>query len=102
MSNRPVFIQQHGARCSRGFSIPLRWSITLACSMLLIGKLFNIDMRHRGKIAVGLHLCPERLRSEEHTSELQSRGHLVCRLLLEEKNTCKTKERAEGCRRQVR
>src|SRR5437660_8182129 len=24
-------------------------------------------------------------RSEEHTSELQSRGHLVCRLLLEKK-----------------
>src|SRR5437870_10725821 len=29
---------------------------------------------------------PETLvRSEEHTSELQSRGHLVCRLLLEKK-----------------
>src|SRR5439155_24182481 len=27
----------------------------------------------------------ERKRSEEHTSELQSRGHLVCRLLLEKK-----------------
>src|SRR5439155_24920073 len=30
------------------------------------------------------------IRSEEHTSELQSRGHLVCRLLLEKKN--------KGCR----
>src|SRR2546422_6322470 len=28
-----------------------------------------------------------RLRSEEHTSELQSRLHLVCRLLLEKKKT---------------
>src|SRR5690625_5211026 len=28
-------------------------------------------------------------RSEEHTSELQSRGHLVCRLLLEKKKTNK-------------
>src|SRR3712207_8725919 len=27
------------------------------------------------------------LRSEEHTSELQSRQYLVCRLLLEKKNT---------------
>src|SRR5690625_2614006 len=27
------------------------------------------------------------LRSEEHTSELQSRGHLVCRLLLEKNKT---------------
>src|SRR5690625_2802288 len=29
----------------------------------------------------------KRVRSEEHTSELQSRGHLVCRLLLEKKKT---------------
>src|SRR3712207_8621372 len=28
-----------------------------------------------------------RVRSEEHTSELQSRQYLVCRLLLEKKNT---------------
>src|SRR5258708_23361444 len=28
---------------------------------------------------------PEELRSEEHTSELQSPDHLVCRLLLEKK-----------------
>src|SRR5690625_5800457 len=32
----------------------------------------------------------EENRSEEHTSELQSRGHLVCRLLLEKKNNRKT------------
>src|ERR1035438_1703119 len=33
--------------------------------------------------------CPMRMstRSEEHTSELQSLRHLVCRLLLEKKNT---------------
>src|SRR5687768_18227709 len=30
--------------------------------------------------------CLNRARSEEHTSELQSRLHLVCRLLLEKKN----------------
>src|SRR2546428_5934475 len=29
------------------------------------------------------------LRSEEHTSELQSRSDLVCRLLLEKKNRCR-------------
>src|SRR3712207_7232753 len=32
--------------------------------------------------------CP--LRSEEHTSELQSRQYLVCRLLLEKKNNTNT------------
>src|SRR5690625_6217632 len=31
------------------------------------------------------------IRSEEHTSELQSRGHLVCRLLLEKKKNKKKK-----------
>src|SRR5437870_8825177 len=31
-------------------------------------------------------------RSEEHTSELQSRGHLVCRLLLEKKKKKKKKK----------
>src|SRR5690625_6104424 len=33
----------------------------------------------------------ETVRSEEHTSELQSRGHLVCRLLLEKKKINKMK-----------
>src|SRR5437660_6021532 len=35
-----------------------------------------------------------RMRSEEHTSELQSRGHLVCRLLLEKK-----KKKQQKCNR---
>src|SRR5438874_9988396 len=38
--------------------------------------------------SVGFRLAvmhPERVRSEEHTSELQSRRDLVCRLLLEKK-----------------
>src|SRR3712207_8732480 len=40
--------------------------------------------RPRGRDGGGrpLRLCP---RSEEHTSELQSRQYLVCRLLLEKK-----------------
>src|SRR5437870_6154793 len=32
------------------------------------------------------------IRSEEHTSELQSRGHLVCRLLLEKKKRSRTQQ----------
>src|SRR5947199_6956842 len=32
-----------------------------------------------------VHLCRTDIRSEEHTSELQSLRHLVCRLLLEKK-----------------
>src|SRR3712207_8577014 len=37
----------------------------------------------------GLVRSRKRLRSEEHTSELQSRPYLVCRLLLEKKKTSK-------------
>src|SRR5438105_8521939 len=41
----------------------------------------------RGLLFPGLMVTPEELRrSEEHTSELQSRVDLVCRLLLEKKN----------------
>src|SRR2546429_2704445 len=58
------------------------------------GKQRKDRLRNRpAKPGADLHLCPLRvsarrlraLRSEEHTSELQSRLHLVCRLLLEKK-----------------
>src|SRR3712207_8891741 len=51
---------------------------------------------HRRAAAVGVHRAGSPLahrrhggrpRSEEHTSELQSRQYLVCRLLLEKKKT---------------
>src|SRR5437870_9201932 len=41
----------------------------------------------RSRLAGGLRISRRPSRSEEHTSELQSRGHLVCRLLPEIKNT---------------
>src|SRR3712207_8744025 len=40
-----------------------------------------------GNRSVGLGPARLERRSEEHTSELQSRQYLVCRLLLEKKNT---------------
>src|SRR5258708_31883185 len=48
--------------------------------------------RHAESVSThgGLGGCPSHLapsRSEEHTSELQSPDHLVCRLLLEKKNS---------------
>src|SRR5689334_24502605 len=42
------------------------------------------DFSRKRLLARFAKLC--RLRSEEHTSELQSQFHLVCRLLLEKKN----------------
>src|SRR5690625_447898 len=40
---------------------------------------------NQGMKATPLRFHPPSVRSEEHTSELQSRGQLVCRLLLEKK-----------------
>src|SRR2546422_1964948 len=55
------------------------------------GKIVNIEGDPRSPHNEGT-LCPKgaaiyqlHMRSEEHTSELQSRLHLVCRLLLEKK-----------------
>src|SRR5688572_32751672 len=41
--------------------------------------------------AAGLCLARSGIRSEEHTSELQSQSNLVCRLLLEKKNKRRSK-----------
>src|SRR3712207_7778393 len=43
-------------------------------------------LAHLSQSALHSNLC-SMLRSEEHTSELQSRQYLVCRLLLEKKKT---------------
>src|SRR6266498_281637 len=45
---------------------------------------------------------PGRTRSEEHTSELQSRPHLVCRLQLEKKNPKIGRDPAERAAREAR
>src|SRR5690554_7711404 len=44
----------------------------------------NMTILHFSPLRKFLHQDPE-YKSEEHTSELQSRPHLVCRLLLEKK-----------------
>src|SRR5690625_6144806 len=52
------------------------------------GKMFSTTrLPARSALVTELRSCPtsSKPRSEEHTSELQSRGHLVCRLLLEKK-----------------
>src|SRR5690625_4734779 len=58
-----------------------------------IAEYYRISRSHLAKVVANLtqhgYLIGVRgqKRSEEHTSELQSRGHLVCRLLLEKKKT---------------
>src|SRR3989442_6408798 len=45
----------------------------------------NFEVSFSGKSHSFLKMRPRNSRSEEHTSELQSRPHLVCRLLLDKK-----------------
>src|SRR5437870_11424039 len=51
----------------------------------LFRSFFYFGMRPVPRAVLGGNNPPGFTRSEEHTSELQSRGHLVCRLLLEKK-----------------
>src|SRR5690625_3791444 len=67
------------------FLIPLAIGVGLA--IFLFSHLMNwlLENYERPTFYFFLGLIIGILRSEEHTSELQSRGHLVCRLLLERK-----------------
>src|SRR5215510_16149594 len=57
--------------------------------------LFRSGDRSRHRAGRVLRVCDrDDARSEEHTSELQSRGHLVCRLLLEKKKKHTKRENA--------
>src|SRR5262245_62523861 len=47
-----------------------------------------LDIKNRLAVARAKNAQIAGLRSEEHTSELQSLRHLVCRLLLEKKKNC--------------
>src|SRR2546430_4275330 len=55
----------------------------------LVPGAYNLTTRHIGHTAQGRRVAVQigasLLRSEEHTSELQSQSNLVCRLLLEKK-----------------
>src|SRR5437016_8361379 len=71
------------------------WSSDVCSSDLLI----DVELRNAGarlQLAEIRHEIaqPERGRSEEHTSELQSLTNLVCRLLLEKKKKKKKKRTA--------
>src|SRR3989441_5101666 len=52
-----------------------------------IAYLNSITPRYKYFFCLHANETLNRLRSEEHTSELQSLAYLVCRLLLEKKNT---------------
>src|SRR2546427_7058147 len=48
-------------------------------------RLPRVDLRTKPCQRLASRHAPSRIRSEEHTSELQSQSNIVCRLLLEKK-----------------
>src|SRR5690625_6282756 len=73
---RPISRDCHALLSASGNVLPMDITSPTAfiCVVSSSFTLWNFSKLNRG------------IRSEEHTSELQSRGHLVCRLLLEKKN----------------
>src|SRR3712207_8673938 len=68
-----------GALISIAFAVGI-WLFLMRMYREHRATIFGLGDRHRGFLYGGLAA-----RSEEHTSELQSRQYLVCRLLLEKK-----------------
>src|SRR5262245_63592335 len=76
---------------------PIRTGVVLEAADKHLRQLHVIDLEaltrvgsrphklHRVEVAAGRNIAKQR--SEEHTSELQSLRHLVCRLLLEKKKS---------------
>src|SRR5437870_7446964 len=79
----------------RSFSIAAA-SVLPTCVAASVAR--QIRGAHRAALDLmrGAGVVAPELRSEEHTSELQSRGHLVCRRLLEKKRN----RRARGERQE--
>src|SRR5438874_9227267 len=91
----------------RGFSFFFKDTATTDIHTLSLHDALPISLGVRHSAEVGPHgvTCLEAtragsrfVRSEEHTSELQSRRDLVCRLLLEKKKRCALHHRAGTAR----
>src|SRR2546430_13296264 len=70
-----------------------------AQSVLMFGFTDSVQLGEIGQVklssAVVMHARP--IRSEEHTSELQSQSNLVCRLLLEKKTQLRHQQTCYNC-----
>src|SRR3712207_6905294 len=75
-----VGLQPQRAEADLGELVQAR--LALADRLQQLGGLLGGQLDELG---LGLRVEKDRLRSEEHTSELQSRQYLVCRLLLAKK-----------------
>src|SRR2546421_7989428 len=78
-----LFLLRYGLGLA-GYSHPVYWAVYITCFVFWVG------IAHSGTLISAILFLfrsgwRTAVRSEEHTSELQSRSDLVCRLLLEKK-----------------
>src|SRR5690625_5810680 len=93
-------VEEQGSTAGHEYPMPTQQQLLDGYRQLVIGRRVNDQnyaLVRQGRMAVypsshgqeasevAAALCLSPTRSEEHTSELQSRGHLVCRRLLEDK-----------------
>src|SRR5258707_13671169 len=68
------------------YTLSLHDALPILQAMADLERIVGLALAHRRQVVRRpFRLHDERMRSEEHTSELQSRQYLVCRLLLEKK-----------------
>src|SRR5690625_5769046 len=80
--NRLLHVREVGRVCAELSESLFGWPDSKSREMFVLGFVHDIGYEYSSNQQNN----DSESRSEEHTSELQSRGHLVCRLLLEKKN----------------
>src|SRR5207253_10300912 len=82
----PILISRKATKRQTRLLTKVDSATQLVDGMIVTLRRIASELRPRTLDDLGLAAALEgQARSEEHTSELQSRGHLVCRLLLEKK-----------------
>src|SRR3989442_337320 len=75
------------------YTLSLHDALPISPFLRLTWRRSRFAMGHCLVIGMSAQRQPRQWRSEEHTSELQSRPHLVCRLLLEKKKKITLRDR---------
>src|SRR2546422_1490911 len=76
-------VRCRGFECARWNSRCRSFEVTSMYRIVISGSVWPSNFMTAGRVTLARTISLAR--SEEHTSELQSRLHLVCRLLLEKK-----------------
>src|SRR3712207_7743290 len=80
------------------YRVKMRFRADGQVEVMLVRTVDDVETILGGYLLPGGYTAGSALRSEEHTSELQSRQYLVCRLLLEKKKDQPRQWRRRGQR----